>query len=360
VIRRFKRAEEFRIGLREIAGEADILATLGDLSDLADVSMTAVLEAAWRAWAPALGLPATVQGFVIVGLGKLGGRELDFASDLDLLLVSEDTAHAETVARQFAYNKLAEKLLQALGGMSRYGAVFRVDMGLRPEGNKGPLVTSLGGLREYYRARGQLWERQALLRARPVAGDPVLGRRVMQALDTVVYDAPLDPAVVEKVSAMRERMEHERGTQGKQGWDIKLGHGGVADIEFLVQLFQLMYGGGRPSLRLPSTWDLLRTLEQEDLVRAEDAQTLREGYCFLRRVESALRIVDDRSINRIPETPAELRRLARRLGYQDRGQDRAEAALLAEVQARTSQVRTLYQRLVQDLRERAAAVVGGS
>jgi len=355
-LRHFKRAEEFRIGLREIAGEADTLGTMRDLSDLADVCLEAALRIVWGEWAHTLGLAdsAAVRGFVIMGLGKLGGRELDFASDLDVLFVSEEADRQQAIPRQFAYNKLGEKLLQALGGMSRYGAAFRVDLGLRPEGQKGPLVASLDGLREYYPYRSQLWERQALLRARPVAGDQALAQRAMHMLEAFVYEAPLAPDVVEKVCAMRQRMESERVTDRDTRRDIKLGYGGLADIEFLVQLYQLVYGGAHPALRLPSTWELLEVLKREGLMSSPHAQTLREGYCFLRRVESALRIVDDRSINQIPESPAEVRRLARRLGYPDLGGERAEERLLADVQARTAAIRALYEELTHALGLRAA------
>ena len=351
-VRRFKRAEEFRIGLREIAGEADILATMRDLSTLADVYLEAMLRIVWAEWAKPFGLPESPegQGFVIIGLGKLGGMELDFASDLDLLFVNEDASDAALVPQQFAYNKLAEKLMQAIGGMSRYGTVFRVDLGLRPEGNKGPLVLSVGSLQEYYLRRGQLWERQALLRARSVAGDLALAQQVMRVIEAFVYEAPIDPESVDKIAAMRQRIEHERAKQGKAGWDIKLGYGGLVDIEFVVQLYQLLWGAHNPPLRSTSTWDVLKALESQGLIPPPAAQSLREAYCFLRRVESALRIVDDRSINTIPDDPGKQRRLARRLGYQDTGKVRAEHAMLVDLQACTARVRTLYEERMQELR----------
>jgi [glutamine synthetase] adenylyltransferase / [glutamine synthetase]-adenylyl-L-tyrosine phosphorylase len=353
VVRRFKRAEEFHIGLREIAGEADILATMRDLSNLADVCLEAVFGIVWKEWAGPFGLPvgSEGQGFLIMALGKLGGMELDFASDLDLLFIHKDLVDAALVPQQFAYNKIAEKLVQAVGGMSRYGTVFRVDLGLRPEGNKGPLVLSVGGLREYYQHRGQLWERQALLRARPVAGDLGLAQWVMQVVHAFVYQTPIEPDIVDKVTAMRQRIQHERVKEGQARWDIKVGYGGLVDIEFVVQLYQLLFGASIPTLRLTSTWDILEVLERQGLLPAAMAQSLRDAYCFLRRVESALRIVDDRSINSIPDNHADRRRLARRLGYQDAGRSRAEQAILADVQARTTQVRTLYERLMQELRD---------
>jgi [glutamine synthetase] adenylyltransferase / [glutamine synthetase]-adenylyl-L-tyrosine phosphorylase len=355
-VRRFKRAEEFRIGLREIAGEADILATMHDLSQLADVYLEAMLRIVWKEWAKPVGLLESPegQGFLIIGMGKLGGLELDFASDLDLLFVNEDSSDSAFVPQQFAYNKIAEKLMQAIGGMSRYGTVFRVDLGLRPEGNKGPLVLSVSSLREYYLRRGQLWERQSLLRARPVAGDRALAQRVIQIIEAFVYEVPLEPGSVDKIAAMRQRIEHERVTQGKERWDIKLGYGGLVDIEFLVQLHQLLWGVHSPTLRSTSTWDVLDALERHGLLPPPEAESLRQAYCFLRRVESALRIVDDRSINTIPDDPGNQRRLARRLGYQDVGKVRAEEAMLADLQACTARVRALYDQRMQALRNQSS------
>jgi glutamate-ammonia-ligase adenylyltransferase len=352
VVRRFKRAEEFRIGLQEIAGEADILITMGHLSNLADIYLEAVLRIVWQEWARSVGLPESPvgHGFLIIALGKLGGMELDFASDLDLIFVNEDPADTAVVPQQFAYNKIAEKLMQAIGGMSRYGTVFRVDLGLRPEGNKGPLVQSVSGLRDYYQHRGQLWERQALLRARPVAGDSGLAQRVMQVIDAFVYEAPIGPDIVDKITAMRQRIQHERAREGQERWDIKVGYGGLVDIEFLVQLHQLLYGISTPALRVTSTWDGLEALTREGILPAQEVQSLRNAYSFLRRVESALRIVDDRSINTIPDNQADQRRLARRLGYQDVGKSRAEQAMLADIQACTLLVRRLYEQRMQELR----------
>jgi glutamate-ammonia-ligase adenylyltransferase len=356
IVRRFKRAEEFRIGLQEIAGEADILMTMHSLSNLADIYLEAVLHIVWQEWSGPFGLPESPNGdgFLIIALGKLGGMELDFASDLDLLFVNEDAADTAVVPQQFAYNKLAEKLMQAIGGMSRYGTVFRVDLGLRPEGNKGPLVLSLSGLSDYYQHRGQLWERQALLRARPVAGDVDLAQRVMQVIEAFVYGEPIGPDVVDKITAMRQRIEHERAGAGRERWDIKVGYGGLVDIEFLVQVYQLLYGARLPALRMTSTWDALEALTCEGILPVQPAQSLRHAYSFLRRVESALRIVDDRSINAIPDQQPDQRRLARRLGYRDVDESRAERALLTDLQTCTSQVRRLYEQHMQEIRALAS------
>ena len=157
---------------------------------------------------------------------------------------------AALVPQQFAYNKIAEKLMQAIGGMSRYGTVFRVDLGLRPEGNKGPLVLSVSGLREYYQRRGQLWERQALLRARPVAGDPALAQQVMQVIEAFVYEAPIDPESVDKIAAMRQRIQHERAKQGKERWDIKVGYGGLGRYRVCRPSISTPLGCAQPTTRV--------------------------------------------------------------------------------------------------------------
>jgi [glutamine synthetase] adenylyltransferase / [glutamine synthetase]-adenylyl-L-tyrosine phosphorylase len=352
IVRRFKRAEEFRIGLQEIAGEADILITMHNLSNLADIYLETMLRTVWQQWAKPVGLPENPdsQGFLVIALGKLGGTELDFASDLDLLFVNDDPADTIVVSQQFAYNKMAEKLMQAIGGVSRYGTVFRVDLGLRPEGNQGSLVLSLGGLREYYQHRGQLWERQALLRARPVAGDMDLARRVMRVIEAFVYEAPIPPDAIDKITVMRQRIQQERTRAGQERWDIKVGYGGLVDIEFLVQVYQLLYGARLPALRVTSTWDALETLAREGILAGEAAQSLQHAHSFLRRVESGLRIVDDRSINAIPDNQADQRRLARRLGYQDVSGVRAVQVMLTEIQACTSQVRKLYEQHMQEIR----------
>ncbi|HEX9868032.1 MAG TPA: bifunctional [glutamate--ammonia ligase]-adenylyl-L-tyrosine phosphorylase/[glutamate--ammonia-ligase] adenylyltransferase, partial [Candidatus Tectomicrobia bacterium] len=227
-------------------------------------------------------------------------------------------------------------------------------LGLRPEGNKGPLVQSLSGLRDYYQHRGQLWERQALLRTRPVAGDLGLTQQVMQMIEAFVYEAPIGPDVVDKITAMRQRIQHERTRAGQEHWDIKVGYGGLVDIEFLVQVYQLLYGARLPALQVTSTWDALEALTREGILPAQEAQSLRHAYSFLRRVESALRIVDDRSINAIPDNPVDQRRLARRLGYQDVGESRAEQAMLTDIQACTSLVRSLYEQHMQEIRAPAS------
>jgi glutamate-ammonia-ligase adenylyltransferase len=173
----------------------------------------------------------------------------------------------------------------------------------------------------------------------------------MQEVHAFVYQTPIEPAIVDKVTAMRQRIQHERVKERQARWDIKVGYGGLVDIEFLVQLHQLLWGAVAPTLRQTSTWDVLEALEHEGFLSSSVAQNLREAYGFLRRVESALRIVDDRSINAIPDNQADQRRLARRLGYQDTAKSRATQAMLADVHACTSRVRTLYEQVMQNLRD---------
>jgi glutamate-ammonia-ligase adenylyltransferase len=180
----------------------------------------------------------------------------------------------------------------------------------------------------------------------------------MQVIHSFVYSTPVEPDIVDKIAAMRQRIEHERGQEGREHWDIKVGRGGLVDIEFLVQLHQLLFGVTIPTLRLTSTWDVLEALTREGMLPPLEAQRLKEAYVFLRRVESALRLVDDRSINAIPDHQADQRRLARRLGYQDAAKTRAEQIMLTHIQACLTQVRTLYERLMQEQRDRVGRNYG--
>jgi glutamate-ammonia-ligase adenylyltransferase len=177
-----------------------------------------------------------------------------------------------------------------------------------------------------------------------------LARRVMRVIEAFVYEAPIPPDAIDKITVMRQRIQQERTRAGQERWDIKVGYGGLVDIEFLVQVYQLLYGARLPALRVTSTWDALETLAREGILAGEAAQSLQHAHSFLRRVESGLRIVDDRSINAIPDNQADQRRLARRLGYQDVSGVRAVQVMLTEIQACTSQVRKLYEQHMQEIR----------
>jgi glutamate-ammonia-ligase adenylyltransferase len=349
---RIKKREELRIGLRDILGDADLAETGRDLTALAEACVEAACRLAWDEARQRFGAPLAGEdggrpgGYAVVGLGKLGGGELNYASDLDLLFVYEEdgrTAGGEegTLSAVEFFGKLGARAIRILTTITQEGAAYRVDARLRPGGNQGPLAQSLAAYAAHFRQTAELWERQAYLRARPLFGDPRVAAGFAELTAAFTYGPGLDADAAARIRAMRQRMEEERA-RGRGGRDVKLGAGGIADVEFLVQALQLRHGGAIEALRTPNTAGALSAVEAERLLPAAEARTLAEGYRFLRRVEARLRIVADLSLDTLPVSAGRLGRLARRLGYQ--GPAPAEA-FLADYAEHTGAVRALFDRL---------------
>jgi len=339
-MRRFRNEEVLRIGLHDVAGALDVEQVSRQLSDLADVCVEACFSLAQAEVEKRWG--ARDATMVVVALGKLGGRELGYHSDLDLLfLYSSPGEHAEN-HEYFA--RIAQKLISHLTLPLREGALYRIDTRLRPSGSAGPLVISFAALAAYHAREARLWERQALLRARPVAGDEALfARAAAQVLEPSLF-RPMDrAAAAQELLAMRERMEREIAAESGGQYNSKLGRGGLVDVEFAVQFLQLTYGAAHPRICTASTPQALEALLQEGLLAAQDHAPLARGYRFLRRLESRLRIVRDRSVDRLPESGPELLRLARRMGYSG---PRAGEELLADYQRSTGEVRAAFLRVL--------------
>jgi glutamate-ammonia-ligase adenylyltransferase len=343
-LRRFKNEEVLRIALADVAGALDLDEVVGQLSDLAEVSLQACLAAAETEARARDRLPPG--RLCVIALGKLGGREIGYHSDLDLMFVyrsggneSDPRGHGE------AYAKLAQRFLAFLQMPLREGALYKVDTRLRPSGSQGTLVTSTEGFAQYHAGDSQLWERQSLLRARCVAGDGDLFRELAQGvIEPVVYRRPTDTAALAaELRRMRERIRVEVAREDR-GYNPKSGLGGVNDVEFATQYLQLAHGFDRPAIREPSTSRALAALRKEGLLSADAHDTLSGGYRFLRRLELRLRIVHDYSIDHLPAPGPALTRLARRLGYA--GAD-ADARLLAD-----------YQRVTRGVRGAFAAILG--
>src|SRR5262249_39603442 len=231
--------------------------------------------------------------YVLLGLGKLGGRELSYHSDLDLILVYEGdgrTAPPPGSSRfdQFEltdnfhfFTELAQRIIRAMSYLGPMGRLYQVDMRLRPTGRSGSLVMPLTEFRRYYETGGaQLWERQALTRARVVCGDAEFGTDVMAAVAEGAYGVTWRPELAEEIRSMRMRLEASRSER-----DLKRGFGGIVDVEFLVQLFQLKYGGRLPALRTPNTWDALEALRAPGVLSEDEFAVLWSDYNFLRQVE---------------------------------------------------------------------------
>lgn len=365
-LRRVKKSAELRIGLRHLWGECDLKGALEELSMVAETCLRWALAQAEEEARAAYGQPCRERGgrgqpatFSVIALGKLGGRELDFGSDLDVMFVfSADGATdgrgttGKAVPNSAFYSRVAERLIHILSSVTQSGYAYRVDAGLRPEGSKSPLVHSFSGLEAYYPERGQLWERQAMIKARAVAGDEELGRSIVELLTSFAYSHPIGAEDLSAMDAMRLRMERERAREGPGRRNFKLGRGGLADVEFLCQTLQLSYGAERPDIRSPNTYEALDELTRAGLLETSEGEALIEAYGFLRQVEKQLRVERERAVDVLPKEEEKLATLARRLGFKDESPAVLAKAFLDEYERQTGLVRSLYTTIIQ--REKAA------
>ncbi len=335
-LRRFKLEEILRVGFADVAGLLDIEACLEQLSDIAEGTLRLAYEVARRSLRDA---PFAQGGFAILGLGRLGAREMGYGSDLDLLFVFDDSA--DGVAREAAI-RLAQTLIRQLTYTLEEGPLYAIDTRLRPSGHQGPLVSSSQGFVSYHRERAMLWERQALLRARPVAGDLELGARLLEQLADVRYPKSLPPESAAEMHRMRERIERELAS--KAGANVKTGKGGIADIEFVVHYLILKHASSHPPLRTTNTFAALRAAEATGVLSPRRARTLQQAYRFLRNLENRLRIVHDRPIDEVSMGSSAWGPLARRMGYPHKRTGATQ--LLRDYEATTARVRRIYEQVV--------------
>ena len=300
----FQQRELLRIGYRDLARQASVGEVTRELSWLADAIIQGALEDVLRDSSAEIGHPDF--GFAVIGLGKLGGEELNFSSDIDIFYIYSDEAYAD------AATKLARRLNRHLTEAVS-GAFYRVDLRLRPGGGRGPAASSMQSLATYYDSWGETFERLALSRARCVAGDPSLGDAFLELADRFVYKRYLDYAAIDEVRDIKKRIDKQARSSGEFDRNVKLGWGGIREIEFFVQVLQVLYGGEIPAIRARSTLRALEQLEQAGLIEAAVAGSLREAYVFLRDVEHKLQIVDQRQTHTLPDEPGEFERCARRL-----------------------------------------------
>lgn len=353
---KFKRGEELRIGLRDILGIVEFSGISSELSNLADVYVEFSLKLTEDELINRYGTPmkdrnGEMSQFAVIGLGKLGGRELNFGSDLDIVFVYSDDGETSgihgvenRISNQTFFSKLCEKLIFAIGGVTRFGFAYRVDTRLRPDGEKGALIISIKGYEDYYRKRGEIWERQALIKARFIAGDEKPGMRLINIIHKFVYETPFEQNMTEEIDRMRKRMELELVKGGETKRNIKLGRGGIVDIEFIIQLLQLKNGGRFTELRKTGSLESLKILYERKLITEEEYRILSAGYIFLRRIENMIRIEHDRPLAVIPESGDELSLLARRLGYKENGGSSVDK-LYKDFESCTENVRGVYNRI---------------
>lgn len=329
-MRKFYRRDILRIGARDVFAHRPVAEITEDLANLADAMLQVAFEDGQREMSERYGEPIAesdgVATFVVLAMGKLGGRELNFSSDVDLIFVySHDgqtsgrykgEATGKTTSNAEYFIKLGEWVIKALADNTAEGHVFRVDMRLRPHGRMGPLAVSLGTAMDYFGSQARPWERQALIKARPCAGDIELGEWFIEQTRPIVYPRYFDDATLNEIRDTKMQMEAEVARRGETDIEVKLGRGGIRDIEFTVQMLQLLNGGQFPELRSPNTLAAIDGLARRHLLSPFEALTLQRNYNWLRHVEHRLQIEGSQQIHALPSDPAALDDFAGRLGFE--------------------------------------------
>lgn len=322
-LRVFRNTHMLRIGWRDLAGWAPTRETLENLSDLAEACIDVTLEKLYRQLCQQLGIPRDANGdeqrLIVLGMGKLGGRELNYSSDIDLIFgfAEEGTLDGpRPMANSQFFTRLGQLFIKTLNDITADGFVFRVDMRLRPYGDSGPLVMSFDGMEQYYQTQGRDWERYAMIKARVVGGDRQAGAELMAMLRPFVYRRYLDFGAFQSIRDMKALIEAEINRKGVKH-NIKLGKGGIREIEFIGQTFQLIRGGGDPELQIRSILDVLPLLEEKELLSRDEVAALLDSYDFLRRLENRLQMYDDRQTQVLPDDPRRQASLAVAMDYPD-------------------------------------------
>jgi glutamate-ammonia-ligase adenylyltransferase len=333
-LRQFKQREMLRIAARDLARLGDLFQITRELSDVADVCLQAVYRLCQKRLLERLGSPYHLDAqeqwretkFCVLGLGKLGGQELNYSSDIDVLFVYTEEGnvfkapprlHEQTgrglTNHQF-FLRLGEMMIAEIRKMAAEGALYRIDLRLRPEGKAGPLARSLGSYENYYAEWGQTWERMMLLKARPVAGDVSLGAEFLEMIHSFRYPRSLNQRILREVAAIKARIETEIVKAGELDRNVKLGRGGIREIEFLAQTLQLLHAGRLPFLQGAATVPVLEKLVKYSLLTPDDAAELAKSYVFLREVEHRLQMEAHQQTHTIPTERRARERLARLMG----------------------------------------------
>ena len=305
-----------------IEGDA-IELTLRRLSDLAEQLVGAALAACNRQLSAKHGQPVDASGepmqLDIIAMGKLGGGELNFSSDIDLICSFESDGELTGYGRlsyQEYFSRLVKLTSRVLGETTEDGFVYRVDLRLRPWGESGPVVLNHAALEHYYQLHGREWEQYAMVKARVISGSASSRKHLAALLKPFVYRRYHDYRVFEGLAVLKQKIDAQARSRG-MGENIKLGPGGIREIEFFVQAFQILKGGRNHRLQSPSIFDCFEAFEDEDFVDRDTLATLREAYCFLRMIENRIQMYEDRQTHELPENPAQQARIAYGMGFDD-------------------------------------------
>ncbi|MBI84985.1 MAG: bifunctional [glutamate--ammonia ligase]-adenylyl-L-tyrosine phosphorylase/[glutamate--ammonia-ligase] adenylyltransferase [Planctomycetaceae bacterium] len=321
-IRRFKRRETLRIAFGDIVREHSLEIVTRQISYLADAICEAALRVAWRSLVKQRGIPwgsdKEPATFVVLGFGKLGGTELNYSSDVELMFlydVDGKTDGERATSNADFFEQLAQGFSRLLQEPTELGIAYGLDLRLRPENNQGPNVTRVDRATDYYDTRGRTWERQALMKGRPIAGNHDLGQEFLNRLQPWVYRRYLNRADITGIKALKRRIERLAVRDANDLRDVKTGHGGLRDIEFVIQFLQLLHGGDLPEVRTGNTLEAIAALEQVGCLNMQERSRLEANYRFLRKIEHRLQILFDLKTHTLPEDETELTKLAHRTGY---------------------------------------------
>ncbi|MGB8369725.1 MAG: bifunctional [glutamate--ammonia ligase]-adenylyl-L-tyrosine phosphorylase/[glutamate--ammonia-ligase] adenylyltransferase [Limisphaerales bacterium] len=359
-LRRFKQREMLRIAARDLARLSNVVEITREISDLADACLDAVWRICRQQFTERFGQPfhQDAEGnwrrteSCVLGMGKLGGQELNYSSDVDVLFLHGDEgevfkatpakkkAQRATMSNRQFFNKLAEAFIAEVSRVTPDGMLFRIDLRLRPEGDAGPLCRSLESYENYYTEWGQTWERMMLIKGRGVAGDESLAAEFLEMIQPFRFPPSLSADVLHEVAAVKDRIEKEIVGAEELDRNVKLGRGGIREIEFVAQSLQILHAGRLPFLQTAQTLPCLAKLAQYKLLAEEEAQQLAAAYQFLRDVEHRLQMEENQQTHTIPADRQAQLRLARLMGF------KSWAEFEAARQRHTGNVRRVYDQLL--------------
>src|SRR3990167_9562316 len=373
-LRRFRNREFLRIGLRDLMKEADTIETIEDLSNVADICLQKAYEYCHSELERKYGIPYFEDDlsdlkkrceFVILAMGKHGGRELNFSSDIDLLyLYSSDRgmtsgveSHDGKIENQITnheyFVQLSRMITKIVSEITEEGYTFRIDLDLRPEGKSGDITNSLRSAEIYYESWGETWERQALLKCRPAAGSIALGRKFIEMVKPFIFRKYLDFSALREIKEMKEKINKSLEQKGSGRINVKLGYGGIREIEFIVQSFQLIYGGKEKWFRERNSMRALHRISEKGLLSYAEYFSLSNAYLFLRDLENRIQFFSGRQTHDIPDEPYEQLILSRKMsrgthpvnGSQKPELKNPESKLMDLYNYHTKNVRKIYDNL---------------
>ncbi|HMF75339.1 MAG TPA: hypothetical protein VK604_06715, partial [Bryobacteraceae bacterium] len=363
----FRRRELVRIVLRDRLGIGTLAEIAGELSNLADTVLARVLAGVTAEMIERHGRPVTQcegadngvpAALTLLALGKLGGSELNYSSDVDLMFLysaNGETSGPKVISNKEFFKKVANQFTNLLSTHTAAGLCYRVDLRLRPEGTLGEVCISLDAAKQYYSKRARDWELQMLIKARGAAGDEALGQALLDFVEPSIYSTTLDFSTIETMSETRERITEKLASKrlGKAQLDVKLARGGIRDVEFLVQCLQRLHGAREMHVRQGGTLLALAHLHEKDLLSTTEHTRLVDAYEYFRRLEHLLQLEDDRQTHALPSNPLELERLARRMNgplgmpaAQREAGTSAAGQLLRNLHQRLENVQVIYERIV--------------